>query len=50
MGHRSGRNKDRRRDNDITEDPKPLSRTRIDTEGAKGYDHIVNQVVTLVIP
>ncbi|RYY31056.1 MAG: ROK family protein [Chitinophagaceae bacterium] len=30
------------------EDPKPLLRTRIDTEGSKGYDHIVNQVVTLV--
>jgi predicted NBD/HSP70 family sugar kinase len=30
------------------EDPKPLLRTRIDTEGAKGYDHIVNQIVTLV--
>jgi fructokinase len=30
------------------EDPKPILRNRIDTEGAKGYDHIVNQLVTLV--
>ncbi|RYF96540.1 MAG: ROK family protein, partial [Chitinophagaceae bacterium] len=30
------------------EDPKPILRTRIDTEGAKGYEHILNQIVTLV--
>src|SRR4051812_41781639 len=30
------------------EDPKPILRHRIDTEGAKGYDHIVSQVVSLV--
>jgi fructokinase len=30
------------------DDPKPLLRTRIDTEGTKGYDHIVGQVAMLV--
>ena len=30
------------------EDPKPILRTRIDTEGAKGYDHIVSQIATLI--
>lgn len=30
------------------ENPKPIVRTRIDTEGAKGYDHILNQIETLV--
>jgi fructokinase len=30
------------------EDPKPILRNRIDTEGAKGYDHIVNQLASLV--
>ncbi len=30
------------------EDPKPILRKRIDTEGSKGYDHIVNQLVRLV--
>jgi fructokinase len=27
---------------------KPIVRTRVDTEGSKGYDHIVNQIVKLV--
>jgi len=30
------------------EDPRPILRHRIDTEGAQGYDHIVNQLVSLV--
>ena len=29
-------------------DPKPIIRTRIDTESAKGYDHIIGQVKKLV--
>ena len=30
------------------DDPKPLLRTRIDTEASKGYEHILNQIHTLV--
>lgn len=30
------------------DDPKPLLRTRIDTEATKGYDHIVGQIQKLV--
>src|SRR5688500_17188976 len=30
------------------EDPTPLIRTRIDTEAANGYNHIVQQIRTLV--
>ncbi|MGZ3845888.1 MAG: ROK family protein, partial [Flavisolibacter sp.] len=26
----------------------PIVRTRVDTEGSKGYEHIVNQIVKLV--
>jgi fructokinase len=31
-----------------TGDPKPLIRTRLDTEAAKGYDHIISQIGRLV--
>ena len=30
------------------DDPKPILRTRIDTQAAKGYQHIVHQIYTLV--
>jgi fructokinase len=31
-----------------TQDPRPVLRTRIDTEAEKGYDHIVRQITSLV--
>src|SRR5262245_17580352 len=30
------------------DNPQPILRTRIDTEGHKGYEHVIHQIVTLV--
>lgn len=30
------------------DNPQPILRTRIDTEGHKGYEHIINQIATLI--